>query len=337
MRSSPSASPSTRSSSARKTPSRSWAYPCRTSRRGEPSGSSSAASSRPSTRSRPTACPCASSRRPSPKNPWTSRRSSSRRPICWPGPSASPSPGPVCRSRSSTGKIDLENLDLTLTPGPARDVVTYSIGRGDLSVKDKDGALLLATGLSSSGTLGLVSPFSMDATFTFGSPRFVAGGDRAFARESQLGRRGPLGQGRPGDDPVPSEARRPRPSRRRGNGRGEARLRPVPRGRRPGPARKPRSRGRSLRSEAARRAPGRGTERTGRDRGHVRPTALEPGVEGQPHRLTARSKMSSSTLSSAVTASMSAPAAVSTLQVPPRTRVWRPISGSPPAGWRSPA
>ncbi len=76
-----------------------------------------------------------------------------------------------------TGKADVENLDLTLTPGPARDIVTYSIGRGDLSVKDKDGVLLLATGLSTSGTLGLVSPFSIDVSFRLGSPRFVAGGE----------------------------------------------------------------------------------------------------------------------------------------------------------------
>ena len=74
------------------------------------------------------------------------------------------------------GKAEVENLDLTLTPGPARDIVAYSIGRGDLSVKDKAGALLLATGLKTSGTLGLVSPFSLDSAFTFGSPRFVAGG-----------------------------------------------------------------------------------------------------------------------------------------------------------------
>jgi len=76
-----------------------------------------------------------------------------------------------------TGKADVENLDLTLTPGPARDIVAYTIGHGDLSIKDKEGALLLATGLSTSGTLGLISPFSIDVSFRLGSPRFVAGGD----------------------------------------------------------------------------------------------------------------------------------------------------------------
>ncbi len=72
--------------------------------------------------------------------------------------------------------IDIENLDLTLTPGPARDAVTYAIGRGDVSVKGKGGALLFAAGLASSGSLGLVSPFSLDSSFALSAPRFSVGG-----------------------------------------------------------------------------------------------------------------------------------------------------------------
>jgi len=73
-------------------------------------------------------------------------------------------------------QIVLENLDLTLAPDPATDVVTYSIGRGDISVKDKDGALVFSAGLGSSGTLGLVSPFVADAVFAVNSPRFAVSG-----------------------------------------------------------------------------------------------------------------------------------------------------------------
>lgn len=73
-------------------------------------------------------------------------------------------------------QVDVENLDLTLTPGPARDVLVYSIGRADLSVKDKDGALVFASGLATSGSLGLASPFTIDSVFTFSSPRFAIGG-----------------------------------------------------------------------------------------------------------------------------------------------------------------
>jgi len=71
---------------------------------------------------------------------------------------------------------DLENLDITLAPGEERDVIAYSIGRGDVSVKDKDGSFLLTTGLTSSGTLRLASPFSIDSEFVFSAPHVVAAG-----------------------------------------------------------------------------------------------------------------------------------------------------------------
>jgi hypothetical protein len=73
-------------------------------------------------------------------------------------------------------RADVENLDLTLTPGPAGDVVAYSIGSGDLSITNRDGALILATGLSSSGRLGLTSPYIVDASFALSSPRFTMAG-----------------------------------------------------------------------------------------------------------------------------------------------------------------
>ena len=70
----------------------------------------------------------------------------------------------------------LENLDITLEPGGARDVVAYSIGRGDLSVRDRSGAFLLTAGLTSSGRLGLATPFLVDASAGLDSPRFSAAG-----------------------------------------------------------------------------------------------------------------------------------------------------------------
>ena len=74
------------------------------------------------------------------------------------------------------GLVEVRNLDLTLTPGTSRDVVAYSIGSGDLSVTNRDGALILATGLSSSGRLGLISPYIVDASFALSSPRFTMAG-----------------------------------------------------------------------------------------------------------------------------------------------------------------
>ncbi len=75
-----------------------------------------------------------------------------------------------------TGQTDVQNLDLTLTPGATKDIIVYSIGRGDLTVKDKAGSQILSAALSSSGRLGLVSPFNVDASFSLNKSRFAIGG-----------------------------------------------------------------------------------------------------------------------------------------------------------------
>jgi hypothetical protein len=73
-------------------------------------------------------------------------------------------------------QASLANFDISLTNGNAVGEVSYSIGRCDIAVKDKGGDFRLASGLSSSGTLRLTSPFGLDAVFSFSSPRFTAGG-----------------------------------------------------------------------------------------------------------------------------------------------------------------
>lgn len=75
-----------------------------------------------------------------------------------------------------TGRIEVANLDLTLTPGAARDIFVYSIGRGDLAVKDKTAAGILSATLTSSGNFSLVSPFSIEASFDLKKARFSVGG-----------------------------------------------------------------------------------------------------------------------------------------------------------------
>lgn len=76
----------------------------------------------------------------------------------------------------TSGRVEIEDLDLTLTPGPERDVVAYEIGRSRVSMTDKAGALMFATGLVSSGCLGLVSPYIVDSSFTLRSARFPVAG-----------------------------------------------------------------------------------------------------------------------------------------------------------------
>jgi hypothetical protein len=71
---------------------------------------------------------------------------------------------------------DLEDLDIALEPGPAGDVLAYTIGNCDIGLTDKAGAFGLTSGFSSSGTLRLISPFTMDAQFAFRSARASAGG-----------------------------------------------------------------------------------------------------------------------------------------------------------------
>jgi hypothetical protein len=74
------------------------------------------------------------------------------------------------------GQAEAQNLDLTLTPGPARDAVAYSIGRGDLAVKDKGGRPLLSASLTSAGSLSLTSPYSIETSFDLKKVRFSIGG-----------------------------------------------------------------------------------------------------------------------------------------------------------------
>jgi hypothetical protein len=71
---------------------------------------------------------------------------------------------------------EIENLDLVLTSGPAANIVAYSIGRGDVRVNDKGGALVFAAGLASSGQLRLASPLSAEASFDLTAVRFKAAG-----------------------------------------------------------------------------------------------------------------------------------------------------------------
>lgn len=71
---------------------------------------------------------------------------------------------------------EIEDLDLTLTPGPARDVIAYEIDRGDLSLIDKTGLPVLAAALTSSGRLGLASPFVIDGSFELHRTRIDAAG-----------------------------------------------------------------------------------------------------------------------------------------------------------------
>ena len=73
-------------------------------------------------------------------------------------------------------QASLENFDISLTPGTPAGEVAYSIGRCDIGVMDKGGAFSLTSGLSSSGTLRLASPIGLEASFSFHSPRFAAGG-----------------------------------------------------------------------------------------------------------------------------------------------------------------
>ena len=73
-------------------------------------------------------------------------------------------------------RIDIANLDIALTPEDRGAVVAYSIGGADVGVESRDGEFALATGLSSSGRLGLVSPFIVEAGFALASPRLSSGG-----------------------------------------------------------------------------------------------------------------------------------------------------------------
>jgi hypothetical protein len=73
-------------------------------------------------------------------------------------------------------ETSLGNFDISLTMAGAVGEVAYTIGRCDIDVKDKGGAFRLESGLRSSGTLRLASPFGLDAAFDFGSPRLATAG-----------------------------------------------------------------------------------------------------------------------------------------------------------------
>ena len=73
-------------------------------------------------------------------------------------------------------ETSLGNFDISLTTADAVGEVAYSIGRCDIAVKDKGGAYSLTSGLRSSGTLRLASPFGLDAAFDFGPTRLAAAG-----------------------------------------------------------------------------------------------------------------------------------------------------------------
>jgi len=78
-----------------------------------------------------------------------------------------------------SGRTEIEDLDLTLTPGPARDVIAFEIGGGSLTLKDKAGSPLLSASLASSGRIGLVSPFIFDGSFDLRKARFALAGTEA--------------------------------------------------------------------------------------------------------------------------------------------------------------
>jgi hypothetical protein len=73
-------------------------------------------------------------------------------------------------------ETSLGNFDISLTTADAVGEVAYSIGRCDIAVKDKGGAFRLESGLRSSGTLRLASPFGLDAAFDFGPTRLATAG-----------------------------------------------------------------------------------------------------------------------------------------------------------------
>jgi hypothetical protein len=73
-------------------------------------------------------------------------------------------------------ETSLGNFDISLTTADGVGEVAYSIGRCDIAVKDKGGAYSLTSGLRSSGTLRLASPFGLDAAFDFGPTRLAAAG-----------------------------------------------------------------------------------------------------------------------------------------------------------------
>ena len=74
------------------------------------------------------------------------------------------------------GRAEIQDLDLSLTPGPAKGGLGYEISRAGLTLQDKSGSLLLAAGLSSSGHFGLASPYDVDSSFSLQKLRWALAG-----------------------------------------------------------------------------------------------------------------------------------------------------------------
>ncbi len=74
------------------------------------------------------------------------------------------------------GRTEIEGLDLVLTPGPERDQAGYAIGRARLRVFEPSGAPKLSADLASSGRLGFVSPYLLDAALTANALRLPLAG-----------------------------------------------------------------------------------------------------------------------------------------------------------------
>jgi hypothetical protein len=78
-------------------------------------------------------------------------------------------------------EVNLEDLNITLTPQGADGTVAYSIGPCVMEVKDKVRTLSLRCGLSSSGNFRPASSPSIDGTVALSSPRISASGiDESF-------------------------------------------------------------------------------------------------------------------------------------------------------------
>lgn len=78
--------------------------------------------------------------------------------------------------------IDIDRLDLALTPEERGAIVGYAIGGAAITVRGKDGGFALSTGLASSGRLGLITPFQVDSEFALLAPRLrMAGVEDAVA------------------------------------------------------------------------------------------------------------------------------------------------------------
>ncbi len=74
------------------------------------------------------------------------------------------------------GRAEIQDLDISLIPGPTNGGLGYEIPRAGLTLRDKSGSLLLAAGLSSSGHFGLASPYDVDSSFSLQKLRWALAG-----------------------------------------------------------------------------------------------------------------------------------------------------------------